>query len=294
MKYIFLLIILYTQFNSSLAQQVADDEFVSNYVIDSPKHNSGEGPIVMIDGAHNNFHTLSGRFSPFAKMLEKDGYVLKSNDSPITPEVLSHCRIYVISNALNDTNTRGRWYLPTPSAFTIEEMAAIRDWVNDGGRLFLIADHMPFPGAAEELAAHFRFGFTNGFEIGSQFPTVFRKSDGTLSESPVTEGIDSVVSFTGQAFIVPSDDASVMTFGPGHMNLFADTAWQFNENTDTTSAEGMTQGAIMDYGNGKLAIFGEAAMFTAQTGNGQKFGFNSPLAPQNVQFLLNIIHWLEE
>ncbi len=294
MKLFILAIIFISPFNSSLSQQIADDEFVSAYVIESPKHTPGEGPVIMIDGGHNNFHTLEGRFSPFAKMLEKDGYILRSNDSPITKEILDGCRIYVISNALNDTNANGRWYLPTPSAFTVEEMAAIRDWVNDGGRLFLIADHMPFPGAAEELAAHFRFGFTNGFEMGTQFPTVFRKSDGTLSESPVTEGIDSVVSFTGQAFIVPRDDASIMTFGPGHINLLADTAWQFNVNTDTTLAEGMSQGAIMDYGKGKLAIFGEAAMFTAQTSEGEKFGFNSPLAPQNVQFLLNVIHWLEE
>ena len=32
--------------------------------------------------------------------------------------------------------------------FSYEEIDAVTQWVNDGGALFLIADHMPFPGAA--------------------------------------------------------------------------------------------------------------------------------------------------
>jgi hypothetical protein len=46
-------------------------------------------------------------------------------------------------------------------------------------------------------------------------------------------------------------------------------------------------------GKGKVAVFGEAAMFTAQIANGTlKAGFNSELAPKNAQFTLNLIHWL--
>jgi hypothetical protein len=43
-----------------------------------------------------------------------------------------------------------------------------------------------------------------------------------------------------------------------------------------------------------VAIFGEAAMFSAQlTGpKGKPMGMNAPGAEQNHQLLLNVMHWL--
>ena len=51
----------------------------------------------------------------------------------------------------------------------------------------------------------------------------------------------------------------------------------------------------MDYGAGRIACFGEAAMFSAQLAgpNHFKAGMNSPEAAQNFQLLLNLIHWLD-
>jgi len=51
----------------------------------------------------------------------------------------------------------------------------------------------------------------------------------------------------------------------------------------------------MKFGKGRLAVFGEAAMFTAQvSGNSKrKMGMNHPAAKQNAQFFLNVIHWLD-
>jgi hypothetical protein len=50
----------------------------------------------------------------------------------------------------------------------------------------------------------------------------------------------------------------------------------------------------MKVGKGRVAIFGEAAMFSAQLGGPQKLpmGMNAPVAKQNPQFLLNVMHWL--
>ena len=50
----------------------------------------------------------------------------------------------------------------------------------------------------------------------------------------------------------------------------------------------------MKAGKGRVAIFGEAAMFSAQLAGPQKrpMGMNDPVAKQNPQFLLNIMHWL--
>jgi hypothetical protein len=51
----------------------------------------------------------------------------------------------------------------------------------------------------------------------------------------------------------------------------------------------------MRYGKGRLVLFGEAAMFTAQlAGPSQaQVGMNSEYAEENYKLLLNIIHWLD-
>ena len=45
---------------------------------------------------------------------------------------------------------------------------------------------------------------------------------------------------------------------------------------------------------GRVAVFGEAAMFSAQvTGpNRSTMGMNAPVAAQNAPFLLNVMRWL--
>ena len=49
----------------------------------------------------------------------------------------------------------------------------------------------------------------------------------------------------------------------------------------------------MKVGRGRVAVFGEAAMFSAQlAGPKQPMGMNAPQAEQNHQLLLNVMHWL--
>jgi hypothetical protein len=73
-----------------------------------------------------------------------------------------------------------------------------------------------------------------------------------------------------------------------------EVAWQFSKLTPSISASGMLQGAAVRFGKGRVAAFGEAAMFSAQAvgPNGTPAGMNDPTAPQNAQFLLNVVHWL--
>jgi hypothetical protein len=77
--------------------------------------------------------------------------------------------------------------------------------------------------------------------------------------------------------------------------LESDTAWVFNSRTRYTSIDGWSQGAYMKYGKGRLVMFGEAAMFTAQLAGPSKtrVGMNSDYAEENYKLLLNIIHWLD-
>jgi hypothetical protein len=63
------------------------------------------------------------------------------------------------------------------------------------------------------------------------------------------------------------------------------------------SAEGLLQGAVLIHGKGRVAVFGEAGMFSAQEltsrdGELIRFGMNAPGAEQNARLVLNVMHWL--
>lgn len=277
------------------AQQIGDPDYTPP--VEHPNWPRGEGPLVRVDEAHHNFHTIGERYAPFAELLRMDGYRVEAHDEPFTARSLAGARVLVISNALHPSDTTG-WILPNPSAFTEDEINALAGWVRRGGSLMLIADHMPFPGAADELAAHFGFEMSNGFAIPRSGnlagPLVFRTSDGTLARHPVTRGVDSVASFTGQGFRPPPEAVSLMDFPGGFVSLMPDTAWIFHENTPVRSLEGWSQGALRTFGGGRVAVFGEAAMFNAQVSGPQRspMGMNAPAASLNWRFLLNVMRWL--
>lgn len=276
------------------AQQVADTAF--SYVSPQPKYEPGKGSTVWIDEAHVNFHTLSGRYAPFAKVLRLDGYQVGSNTQPLSLDGLQSCRILVISNALDSSNA-SNWDLPNPSAFNSAEIEAVNQWVKNGGRLLLIADHMPFAGAAEELGRSFGIEFLNCFANNNKRrgEDIFLAKNGSLLPHRITEGIDKVVTFTGSAFRIPKGAAPLLAL-KDYTLLMPAVAWQFEENTPQLPGDGYYQGACLLYGKGRVVVIGEAAMFSAQLAgpDRDKVGMNAAEAKQNAQFLLNIIHWLDE
>ena len=299
MKTIILIVILILPY-WLYSQQIADTTY--NPEIQNPEYESGEGPVVFIDEGHNNFHTKNGRYKAFSNLLERDGYNVKEYTGKFNKKELAKGKIIVISNALNEINVEN-WFLPNPSAFTKSEIETIRQWVFKGGSLFLIADHMPMAGASKDLAKVFGFEFSNGFVMDtlSRGPAFFSINEKTLNESSITKGKDptesvgQIASFTGQGFRIPDDATPILTFNKNYVNMLPDTAWVFDTNTIKFSAEGWSQGAYKKYGKGRIVVFGEAAMFTAQLAGPQKIktGMNNEVAPENYQLLLNIIHWLD-
>jgi len=185
MKKIFLLFLFLT--GMSYTQQIGDPDF--NPTILNPAYPPGEGSKIYIDEAHNNFHTMDGRYKPFADLLARDGYIVSPLKDSFSQESLKNVDILVISNALNTRNTED-WTLPTPSAFTNDEINYIASWVENGGSIFLIADHMPFPGAAEEMAKRFGFKSNNGYALDTTGTgtVLYIRSDGTLGDNIITDG----------------------------------------------------------------------------------------------------------
>ena len=112
------------------AQQVPDLKY--NPPIPRPAYKSGEGPRVAIDEAHNNFHTAEGRYRPFAELLRRDGYRVDGLGKPLSAVSLKAVDVLVIANPLHERNVED-WSLPTPCAFTGDEIAAVRAWAEKGG-----------------------------------------------------------------------------------------------------------------------------------------------------------------
>src|SRR6187402_3587904 len=140
MKLLKILIIsnfLFILSSSLFGQQIADSTF--HYTNKNPVYNNRQGTVITLDEAHFNYHTLSGRYYTFARLLEEDGYNLNAGRSAFTSAYLSTVKILVIANALPDTSD---WTLPAKSAFTTAEINDLHKWVMSGGNMFLIADHM--------------------------------------------------------------------------------------------------------------------------------------------------------
>lgn len=295
---------LFTGISYTTAQAQVDNEY--RPPIPRPAYASAAGPRVGIDEAHHNYHTATGRYQPFADLLRRDGYQVNAFDATLTGESLKQIEVLVISNPLNARNFRD-WSLPTPSAYTADEVKALRDWVGSGGSLFLIADHMPFPGAAAEVASAFGVEFSNGYARDGRWtggkPSTFKIGEG-LADCVITRGRDSdervaqITTFGGSSFKLPPHAIPILIFGPKSVSHETKKALGILPGiplgTPVVPIEGWSQGAVLSEGRGRVAIFGEAAMFSAQLAGPEKrpIGMNSPDARENAQLLLNLMHWL--
>lgn len=292
MKQIITVLFVFLMFVECKGQRKIDDTFQPK--VDNPVYQTGKGSLILIDESHYNYHTKDGLYSPLTKLLSADGYQVASLQV-LTKENLSKAKILIISNAMPKN------YKINTSAFNDDEVVLIKDWVKTGGSLFFIADHMPCPEAAMKLASAFGFKFINCYALDTLKKSFefFNIKDSTLTQTCLTKGrnndesIDSIVTFTGQAFEIPNQATPILKFPSNYLMAIPDRPWHFDKNTKYIPIENQVQGAILQYKKGRIAVFGEASMFTAQIENNIKIGFGYPKARQNVQFTLNIIHWLD-
>src|SRR5215471_5821228 len=97
------------------AQPVADPDFKPP--IEKPSYPEGKGTVVLVDEAHFNFHTVSGRYQTFADLLRRDGYVVQASKEKFSKESLKAGKILVIANALSQRNGIN-WNPPFDLSFT--------------------------------------------------------------------------------------------------------------------------------------------------------------------------------
>ena len=297
--------IVVVSWNLGVTQQVGDTEFDPQ--VNNPAYPPGTGPAVFIDQAHNNLHTVSRTYRTLATLLRRDGYRVNGFESEFTKESLQDVDVLIISNALDE---RGNISLPTHSAFSSDEIDAVHEWIDAGGSLLLIADHMPFAGAVSELAERLGIFIHNGYAMtpGAPNPLTFRREDNSLRDHPIVRGrsvseqIPYVATFGGQAFRLREgiDATPLMVFRDQSRVIFTSEIIPAGgpktpvELMPWIYAEGLLQGAALEVGAGRVVMSGEAAMFSAQTygPDREPFGMNDPSAPHNLQFVLNVLHWL--
>lgn len=291
--------------------------------VDEPTFKKGTGPRILVDEAHNNYQTIDDRFKGFADLMIADGASVKPSREPISAKTLADTDVLVICNALNEKNalekkTIDKWRLPAPEAFTDDEIKAISAWVNSGGSLLLVADHMPFPSAVEKLGNAFGVVTEDNFAFAADFTykpgdmnlIKFYQQPATpngdrLRRHPVVEGskegqrIPYVVTFTGSAFRMKPGIAysPILELGEGTKIAWPSDHADISEKTPFSAGVGLLQGAALQVGSGKAAIFGEASLFSVNYADWWKnypLGFQNPEAPYNKQFILNVIHWLAQ
>src|SRR5690349_17254092 len=103
MKNLLIIILLISGLSGTgYCQQVPDTVFQQN--IKRVAYSKNKGPIILIDEAHNNFHTAEGRFKPFSNLLQRDGYRVRRGLEPFSQSSLKKIDILVISNALHERN----------------------------------------------------------------------------------------------------------------------------------------------------------------------------------------------
>jgi hypothetical protein len=293
--------------NALRAQQVPDSSF--HATVAHPAYAS-DGPTVRLDEAHHNFHTIAGRYAPFAELLRHDGYHVEPNRARFTDASLRGAAVLVIANALGGDGMQARD--AARPAFTPQEVAAVRRWVEHGGSLLLIADHAPFGAAAEEMGRAFGVAMGKGFArdtapgtaVGNPTLLRFSRDNGLLGDHAITRGRDTterittVLAFTGQSLSVPGGATPLLRLSPTaeerptRADMFADP----NDATRFTSAAGRAQGLAMTVGRGRVVVLGEAAMFSAQIIRRPQappilMGMNVP-GSDDQQFCLNVLHWL--
>jgi hypothetical protein len=298
------------------AQQESDPEF--NPSVARPAYTS-EHPRVAVDEAHHNFHTIEGRYRPFAQLLASDGYKVASSTAAFDASTLSGIDVLVIANAMGG-NSRAD---AASSAFSKSECDAVENWVRAGGALLLIADHTPFGGAAYDLAIRFGVDMGRGYVFDPQHadgnPTflVFSADNGLLGDHPVLRGnsesehIRRVVAFTGQSLSIPNGATVLMKLAPSAfevdnpatgMAIVASARGGGGAanapDPRTRSDAGRAQGLALTIDRGRVIVLGEAALFSAQVLKSQgpgrtdvRFGMNAP-GNDDKQFVLNILHWL--
>lgn len=263
------------------------------------------GPQIVLSTTNSDY-VRRGSMDPFAALARTDGFRVARQSGDLVSALKPETRILIIANPFL-SSFRDFPAMTPPSAFSDSEIEAVRAWVENGGSLLILADHAPFGGGSSKLAEAFGFQYLNGHAAETRAADAgyahvvidFTPQYGLATDHPIANGdtgrapIKRFAAFGGQAFI-PADGArQLLTIPQGWSAIFTYRLEAELASAPRIDASGMSQGATLDYGKGRIALFGEAGGFTAQVIDGiEKFGFNTAEGSDNPEFILATLRWL--
>jgi hypothetical protein len=246
-----------------------------------------------------------GLYGPFVDLVEHDGYAVVRHKGRLVREELKNFDVLVVPIAMGFK--QGVKTLPglrhnlKGDAFTHEESAAVKNWVDGGGALLLTSDYASTAKSADTLAQQFGIRFLDGWAIephnhdadtGPLGFVVFSRGNGQLVQHPVTRGLDRVMTFTGQAMLFPDTATPFLKMSPeARIAPYREN----QQRLETVPAAGAAQGVALESERGRVVVVGEATMLTSvlvrTDGTTETLGMGHTNC-DNRQLALNIMHWL--
>jgi len=273
---------------------------------ESSQLESGEYPVVLWDGSHNNYG-VDTTFNSYLDWLGGQGYAVSLSEDLFNHDVLAGVDVLVLDNPLAEANIE-YWGLPTPSAYADDEVSAVIDWVRAGGAVLMVVEHMPFPGAFGLLLDAFEVEASNGFAIKSsgvsllgtddQGPVglfVYKRSSGDFPDHPVVAGrtvderIDTLAADWGSAFRMPDGATILLTLPDDALSVEPEVAWEFDSTTTMKDVGGWSQAGLMQFGEGRVAVIGDNFLLTDP---GSLIEPADQIGIQHPQFTINLFRWL--
>ena len=270
--------------------------------VPNPAYGAGTGPTVTIDHGHVNYHRIDGvqkRFNVFKEVVEADGYQVTSTSAQFSTSYFSAQppgSVLVIAGA--------RGSFAAPEVFNPSEVDALLDWVYNGGKLLIAADHKPY--SVSYTAIMDRLGIsipddsnapdnggvavyptqcstwitppwgvcrTYGFYM-STTPTPWQSA--MDANHPVVQGragfdesVNRVFLARGIGFQISGPPLNV---DPSEVNIQAvavlpASAHYFTSTFHTAPVPGYLSALSIEYGSGRIFVQGETSALTGQVSN---------------------------
>ena len=266
---------------------------------------------VLVDEAHHNFHTTTGSYAGYTRLLQLDRFAVLPLRNSITRDVLDAADVFISASALSEpqgvlmrkAKEQGQpfeWSATSlVPAFTAVEIATLQEWVKEGGGLLLVMDHAPFGAAAASLASAFGVDVRHATTRDTAFtkPTnlldrpahfLFTRGTGIVGDHPVLIGVDHVVTYTGTSLAGPIGSTMLLHLPPSAVDAGG-------PNVSPRRASGRAQAIALQFGKGRVVVLGEAGMLTTDPGSGvDACGDRAIAHPElgNRRLALNIARWL--
>lgn len=218
---------------------------------------------VLFDEAHgedagNSDWTIDGGYSDFADSLIKNNYIVESLKEPLSYLTLAQYDVLV---------------LPEPNSPLLpEEIEAMKLYVNEGGSLFLIADH----GGADRNgngwdAVRVFNSFVDYFGFSFDGNDLVRTPVTEIISSPFTHGITGVGLWNGSSITINNQSVGIA------IEVFGKPYTVYGES-----------------GAGKFVAIGDSSPFDDGTGAPGKMLYNGWFMYDDAKLAINIINWLSK